>query len=180
VDRKLIMAYISLNNGYTYGIRTLANRPTTGLSAGETFFCTDNNRVMTYDGTFWVCDDFVVMVNRSGVTLNQWDLVIVQQGGTSTEISCVRTTTSGNPLVVGVVVYQALNGANCVIAVKGNYRVAVSSATSLGADLTTSATSGSAQTNAGIFSKGVFGFATSSTAGAGQVDCIIMARKELV
>ena len=173
------MAYLSLNNGYTYGVRTLANRPTSGMATGETFFCTDNNRVMTYDGTFWMCDDFVVMVNRLGVTLNQWNLVIVQQGGTSTEISCTTTTTSGNPLVVGVVVYQAANGANCVIAIKGNYRVAVASATALGSDLTTSGTSGAAQTNAGGFCEGVFGFATSSTVGAGQVNCIIMAKKEL-
>ena len=174
------MAYISLNNGYTYGIKKLADLISlTGMSTGDTAYCTTNNRIMTYDGSFWVCDDFVVMVNRSGATLNQWDLVIVQQGGTTTEISCVTTTTAGNPLVVGVVVYSALNGANCVIAIKGNYLVNVASATPLGSPLTSSGTSGQAQVNAGTFSEGVFGFATTSTSGAGTVNCIIMARKEL-
>ena len=174
------MAYIGLNNGYTYGTKTLTQiSALTGMSTGDTAFCTSNNRVMTYDGTFWVCDDFVVMVNRSGSTINQWDVVIVQQGGTTTEISCTKTTTAGNSLIVGVAVYSAINGSNCVIAVKGNYQVNVRSATSLGADLTTSATSGKAQTNAGTFSEGIFGFATSSSAGAGTINCIIMPKKEL-
>ena len=174
------MAYIGLNNGYTYGIRTLTELTAiTGMSAGDTAFCTTNSRIMTYDGSFWICDDFVVMVNRSGVTLSQWDVVIVQQGGTTTEISCTRTTTEGNPLIVGVVVYSATNGSNCVIAVKGNYSVNVSTAVSNGADLVTSTTSGKAKTNSLAFSEGVFGYATQSIAGAGTINCIIMPKKEL-
>lgn len=174
------MAYIGLNNGYTFGVKTLTQvQALTGMSTGDTCFCSTNNRVMTYDGALWVCDDFVVMINRSGATINQWDVVIVQQGGTTTEISCTTTTTSSNPLIVGVAVYSATNGSNCVIAVKGNYQVNVASATSLGADLTTSGTSGKAEANTGLFSEGVFGYATSSSVGAGTINCIIMPKKEL-
>jgi hypothetical protein len=175
------MAYIASNNGYTYGVKTLTDLISlTGMSTGDTAYCTTNNRIMTYDGTFWMCDDFVVMVNRLGVALNQWNIVIVQQGGTSTEISCTTTLTSGNPLVVGVVVYPAANGANCVIAIKGNYSVQVTGTVNLGDQLTTSATSGLAQKNTGGFSEGVFGYATTSAGSlGGLINCIIMPKKEL-
>ena len=176
------MAYIGLNNGYTYGIKTLTELTSLiGMSTGDTAYCTTNNRIMTYDGSFWVCDDFVVMVNRSGATLNQWDLVVVQQGGTTTEISCTTTTTIQSGRVVGVVVYPANSGSSCVIAIKGNYSVNVASNTSLGSQLTTSATAGKAQVNlpTALDCQGVFAFATTSTSGAGTVNCIIMARKEL-
>lgn len=177
------MAHISNGQGYTYGLKTFAQiQALTGMSTGETAYCTDRNRVLTWDGTFWMCDDFVVMRNRSGSTVNQWDVVIVQTGGTTTEIACVRSATPGDPRVVGVAVLSAADGALCCIAVKGNWRVNVRTTTALGSDLTTSTVLGPAQVNAGSFSKGVFGFATTANAGpgTGTVDCIIIARKELV
>lgn len=175
------MAYIGLNNGYTYGVKTLTQITSiAGMQTGDTSFCTTNNRVMTYNGSFWICDDFIIVVNRSGVTLNQWDVVVAQQGGTANEKACTRIATAGSPLVLGVVVYSATNGSNCVIAIKGNYQINVQGVVSLGADLTTSATLGRAQTNAGLFSEGVFAFATSSSAGgSATINCILLARKEL-
>lgn len=186
------MAYIGLNNGYTYGVITLTQvQALTGMAIGDTCYCTTNNRIMTYDGTFWLCDDFVVMTNRSGSTLNQWDVVVAQQGGTANEISCTTTTVSndityplaGNPSVVGVVVYSALNGAKCVVALKGNYSANINSpvAINLGDDLTTGQTAGKAKKNNGPYSQGVFAFATSTTSGAltGTVTCIIIPRKDL-
>lgn len=176
------MAHISKGQGYTYGLKTFAQiQALTGMSTGDTAYCTDANRIMTYDGTFWMCDDFVVMRNRAGSTINQWDIVIVQQGGTTTEISCVKSATPGSALVVGVAVASAINGALCCIAVKGNWKVNVRTTTALGSDLTTSTVLGLAQVNAGTFSEGVFGYATTANAGPGSgiVDCIIMAKKEL-
>jgi hypothetical protein len=175
------MAYISKGQGYTYGVKTLAQiSALTGMSAGDTAFASDISRIMTYDGTFWMCDDFIVIVNRSGATLNQWDVVIAQQGGTASEIACTTTTTAGNALVVGVVVYSAANGANTVVAIKGNYPVNVQGTVATGDDLTTSTTARRAQTNIGLFSEGVFAFARSANpSGAGTVNCVLTARKEL-
>jgi hypothetical protein len=176
------MAYISKNRGYTYGLKTLTQiQALTGMQAGDTCYCTEHFRLFTYDGSFWLPDDCVVMRNRDASTIAQWDVVSVQNGGTTTEISCVRSLAAGDERVVGVAIYSALTGNNCVIAIKGNWKVNVRNATPLGSPLTSSATpnNGKAQVNAGAFSVGVFGFSTSSTAGAGIVNCIIMARKEL-
>jgi hypothetical protein len=172
------MSYISNGQGYTYGIKTLANAPASGMSIGDTFFCTDNNRVMTYDGAFWVCDDFVIMVNRIGRTLLQWELVVVQSSGTTSEINCTVTSIQQSESVVGVVVYAAANNSNCVVAIKGKYKVLVSAATAIAAPLTTSTIPGRAITRSSN-AQGIFGFATTSTLGSGTVDCIIMPRKEL-
>ena len=166
------MAYISKGQGYTYGVKTFAQiSALTGMSAGDTAFASDISRIMTYDGTFWMCDDFIVMVNRSGATLNQWDVVIAQQGGTASEIACTTTTTAGNALA---------NGANTVVAIKGNYPVNVQGTVAAGDDLTTSTTARRAQTNIGLFSEGVFAFARAANpSGAGTINCVLTARKEL-
>lgn len=176
------MAYISKNRGYTYGLKTLAEiQGITGMQIGDTCYCTEHFRVFTYDGALWLPDDCVVMRNRDTSTVAQWDLVSVQNGGTTTEISCVRSLAAGDDRVVGVAIFSAAAGANCVIAIKGNWKVNVRNAVPTGSALTSSAApnNGKAQVNAGAFSVGVFGFSTSSTAAAGVVNCIIMARKEL-
>lgn len=175
------MSYISKGQGYTYGVKTLSELVSlSNESVGDTAYCTTNNRIMTFDGKAWVCDDIVVVLNRSGVTINQWDIVIVDSGGTTTIASCNRTTTSGNPLVIGVAVYSSNANTDCYIAIKGNYKVNTAvTAIALGDDLITSTIAGRAQRNTAAFSKGVFGFATSTApSGGGTVDCIIMPRKE--
>jgi len=177
---KVNMAWIGNGRGYTYGLNTLTQIfSIVGMQIGETVYCTDHNRVFTYNGAQWVCDDFVIMVNRSASTINQWDVVVAGTGGTATEISCTTTATSGNPGVVGVAVATATTGSNVLIAVKGNWKCNVAASTSTGADLTTSTTVGKAQNNAGSFSEGVFGYATTSVSGSGTVNCIITTRKEL-
>ena len=176
------MAHISNGGGYTYGLKTFTQiQALTGMSTGDTAYCTDRFRILTWDGTFWVCDDFVVMRNRSGATINQWDVVVVQIAGTTTEIACVRSATPGDARVVGVAVLSSANAALCCIAIKGNWRVNVRTTTAIGSDLTTSTVLGPAQVNAGTYSEGVFGLATSANAGpaAGTVECIILTRKEL-
>lgn len=175
------MSYISKNRGFTYGLKTLAEiQAITGMQTGDTCYCTEHFRVFTYDGSFWLPDDCIVMRNRDASTIAQWDVVSVQNGGTTTEISCVRSSVAGDDRVVGVAIYSALTGNNCVIAVKGNWKVNVRAAVSLGAALTSSASpnNGKAETNAGLYSIGVFGFATQSSAAAGTINCIIQARKE--
>jgi len=174
------MAYISKNNGYTYGVKTLTQiQALTGMQTGDTAYCTSNSRVMTYDGTFWMCDDFIILVNRYGVTLNQWDVVVVQQTGTTTEASCTATIQAGNPLVAGVVVYPATNGSNCVIAIKGRYKANSSIGSLAGSPQTTSTTARKVEDNTGAFSEGVFAFSLTDLEVAGVIDVLIMAKKEL-
>lgn len=181
MDNELDMAYISKNNGYTYGIKTLAQiEALTGMQTGDTAYCTSNSRVMTYDGNFWMCDDFVVMVNRSGLTLNQWDVVIVESSGITTEASCNTTISAGSPKVAGVVVYSSINGSNCVIAIKGNYKANSSIGSVKGAPQTTSGTARKVQDNTAFStSEGVFAFSLTDLEVAGVIDVIIMAKKEL-
>jgi hypothetical protein len=174
------MAWIGNGRGYTYGLKTLAEIwSLAGMQEGDTAYCTDHNRVFTYDGSLWTCDDFVVMINRSGATIKQWDVVIASTGGTATEISCATTTQGGNPGVVGVAAATAANGANTLIAVKGNWKVNVAATTGTGTDLTTAGFTGFARVNSGSFSEGVFGYATTSSSGTGTIHAIICARKEL-
>ena len=113
------MSYISKNRGFTYGLKTLAEiQAITGMQTGDTCYCTEHFRVFTYDGSFWLPDDCIVMRNRDASTIAQWDVVSVQNGGTTTEISCVRSSVAGDDRVVGVAIYSALTGNNCVIAIK--------------------------------------------------------------
>ena len=80
----------------------------------------------------------------------------------------------------GQVNYSAANGANTVVAIKGNYPVNVQGTVAAGDDLTTSATARRAQTNIGLFSEGVFAFARAANpSGAGTINCELTARKEL-
>lgn len=176
------MSHISNGQGYTYGVRTLANTPTSGMQAGDTFYCSDHFRVFTYDGSLWTCDDTVVMRNRDTVTIPQWDLVSVQVGGTATEISCVRTSVLQEEKIVGVAVFSAAVGANCVIAIKGNWKVNTSGTIGLGALLVAAGSGGAAgkcSEYTGATPYGVFGFATSSVVGAGNISCILNSNVEL-
>jgi hypothetical protein len=174
------MPYIANNQFYTYGKKTLTQIDSiTGMATGDTVYCTDHNRVFTYEND-WMCSDFIRLVNRSGAARSRWDIVVAEEGGTTTEVAAsVETTTLDTGRVLGVVVFGGNNGDPIVVAVKGNYKVNVDEAIALGDELTVSSTSGQAQTNAGTYSGGVFGFALSSSGGAGTVDVLIMPRKEI-
>ena len=175
------MSHISNGQGYTYGVRTLANTPVSGMQAGDTFYCSDHFRVFTYSGSLWTCDDTVVMINRDTVTIPQWDLVSVQNGGTLTEISCIRTNASQDERIVGVAIFSAAVGANCVIAIKGNWKVNTVGTVGLGALLVSAGTVTAGKCNAytGPSYYGIFGFATSAVTGAGTISCILNSNVEL-
>jgi hypothetical protein len=174
------MSYISNGQDYTYGLKTLATiQALTGMQTGDTCYCTDYDRIMTYDGSDWMCDDFVKLVTDSAVV--QWDIVVVSNGGTASQVSCQTTSISANGRVLGVVVNSAgaSAGGTVVVAIKGNWRVNVRASTANGSPLTTSASSGKAQELSVASYFGVFGFATSSSAAAGTISCIIIPKKEL-
>ena len=174
------MSYISNGQNYTYGLKTLAIiQGLTGMQSGDTAYCTDFDRILTYDGSDWMCDDFVKLVTDSSVV--QWDIVVISNAGTASQVSCQTTSTSANGRVLGVVVNSTAvsAGGNVVVAFKGNWRVNVRASTANGSPLTTSVTLGKAQALSVASYFGVFGFATSSSAAAGTISCIIIPKKEL-
>ena len=91
---------------------------------GETCFCSENGRVMTYDGELWMCDDFIKAINVSGATRAIGDVMTWQTtAGTATH---VIAASAGSFLWAGVAVYAAANNAPIAIAYKGIYKVNVS------------------------------------------------------
>jgi hypothetical protein len=173
------MPYIANGLGYTYGLKTLSQIDSiTGMVDGETVYCSDYNKIFTWDD-YWMCSDFIVVTNSAGATLDRWDVVIGATGGTASVPACATTTTAGNGKVLGVIVFGGVDTATVVIAVKGNWRANCDEAMTTGNDITTSTTAGEGQFNAGSYSAGVFALATETTGGAGACNCIIMPRKEL-
>jgi hypothetical protein len=91
---------------------------------GETAFCSENGRLMTYDGQLWMCDDFIKLTNASGGTRSVGDIMIFQDtSGTTLEAKVVNTL--GNEQVAGVVVYQSLSNQPVALAYKGIYKIKI-------------------------------------------------------
>ena len=89
---------------------------------GETVFCKENGRVLTFDGDLWMCDDFIKSTNTSTVTASQGDTMVFGSGATFTG-RVVRSSDTGNTLVAGVCVYSSVANAPIAIAIKGVYKV---------------------------------------------------------
>ena len=125
------MSYIDKGRRFTYGVKTLLSDVSAiaSPSAGETVFCSENKRMMTYDGYVWMCSDFVRLTNGSGGTLNTGDVVIVS---TSTASGVTTSTTIYDNTVLGPVVFGNTNGNYVTVAISGIYNVY---AASFGADV---------------------------------------------
>jgi hypothetical protein len=110
--------------GYSRGvIANLSDAPNlVNPQTGETVFCTENYRVLTYDGALWMCDDFVRLVNGSGSTRAVGDLVCAATGVFG---NVVITNATQNPRVIGPVVYSSTNGSPIAVAIKGKYKCRV-------------------------------------------------------
>jgi len=90
---------------------------------GETAFCRENGRLMTYDGELWMCDDFIKLTNNSGAIRSPGDVMIFETTpGTTPKLANV-TNTLGNDFVAGVVVYQSNIGSPVALAYKGIYKI---------------------------------------------------------
>jgi hypothetical protein len=109
--------------GYSRGIITSLSDALSLPSpqTGETVFCLENNRVLTYDGEIWMCDDFIKMTNNSGSSCIAGDLMEFAQSGSFSAIK----TTGGTVRVIGPAIYPAANSAVTAIAFKGIYKVKI-------------------------------------------------------
>lgn len=171
------MSYIAKGRRYTYGVKNTLVDVTaiTGNQIGDTVFCLENNRVLTYEGNnIWMCNDFIILTNNSGGTLNKGDVVIVD---ITTANSVTTTTTQGNPLVVGPIVFGNINGSSVAIAISGIYQVRTNGSTNAGDLALTSTTlgAGDSTTTAG---DGVFGVYVEQVAAAGLTKCFIRSKPE--
>jgi len=88
---------------------------------GETVFCKENGRVLTFDGDLWMCDDFIKLTNGSNATQLQGATMVIPQGSVNNVV--VPSSNSYDTRVVGVNVYTTLAGAPMAIAYKGIYKV---------------------------------------------------------
>jgi hypothetical protein len=171
------MAYIAKGRQYTHGVKnTLADLLTiSAASVGDTAFCLENNRLMTaYGNNIWMCNDFVVLTNNSGVALAKGDVVIVD---TTTANSVTRTTTQGNPLVIGPVVFGNDSGRPVAIAISGVYQVRTNGSTNAGDYALTSTTIGAGDSTTTI-GDGFFGVYVQQNAAAGLTKCLIRSKPE--
>jgi hypothetical protein len=90
---------------------------------GETAFCSENGRVMTYDGELWMCDDFIKLTNISTRTVNAGEIMVFASTSSTTPKQATVTTLLSNPLVAGVVPYPSVNNAPVALAYKGIYKI---------------------------------------------------------
>lgn len=88
---------------------------------GETVFCKENGRVLTFDGDLWMCDDFIKLNNGSTATQIQGATMVIPYG--SVPGNAYPTSNSYDTTVLGVNIYSALRGAPMAIAYKGIYKV---------------------------------------------------------
>jgi hypothetical protein len=172
------MSYIDKGRRYTYGVKnTLADVAAIGgvIATGDTVFCLENNRMMTYDTNgIWMCNDFIKLTNNSGVTLSKGDVVIVD---TTTAGSVTRTTTQGNTLVVGPVVFGNDVTRPVAIAISGIYDVRTNGSTNAGDYAFTSTTIGAGDSTT-TMGDGFFGVYVSQNAAAGLTKCFIRSKPE--
>ena len=145
------MSYIDKGRRYTHGVKnTLADVAAisgANVQVGDTVFCLENNRMLTAEGSnIWMCNDFIKLTNNSGVALAKGDVVIVD---ITTAGSVTRTTTQGNPLVVGPVVFGNDAFRPVAIAISGIYDVRTNGSTNAGDYALTSTTAGAGDSTGG-------------------------------
>lgn len=117
--------YVWTNTEYSRGIvATLAQVATLpNPIMGETVFCNENMRMLTYDGELWMCGDFIKCINDSGSTRQPGDVMTVKNSTTGLLPEVVSSTQTGSALFAGVVVFASANGAVVALAFKGTYKV---------------------------------------------------------
>ena len=152
---------------------------------GETVFCRENGRVLTFDGELWMCDDFIKSYNATAGARAQGDTMVFFQGsGAGPKV--VASSTSGNSLVAGVLAYDVPNVLNSPVAIafKGIYKVKLvyfttPTATGQFVRTTSSGGGGCSEINA-TMSGGVYGWTLDipTTVSPSLVRCLLRGKVE--
>lgn len=170
------MAYIAKGRYYTYGVKaTLANvAAISGASAGETVFCSENFRKMTYDGDSWMCSDFIKVTNGTGATVNVGTVLVASTVAADTGI---LSTVLDNPKVLGPAVFTSTAGNPVVCAIFGIYQVNANSSTNHG-DYAFVNSSGGTATSTTTMGDGCFGIYVENKGAAGLTKCMMRPKWE--
>ena len=120
--------YVWTNTEYSRGIvDTLAQAATIpNPIIGESVFCNENMRMLTYDGELWMCGDFIKCLNTSGSTRQQGDPMVVKNSTTGTLPEVIVPSSSGSALFAGVVAFASASNAVVALAFKGIYKCKIS------------------------------------------------------
>jgi len=119
--------YVWTNTEYSRGIvATLAEVATlTNPIMGESVFCNENMRMLTYDGELWMCGDFIKCVNTSGSTRQQGDVMVVKNSTTGLLPEVVNVAQTGSAYFAGIVAFASANNAVVALAFKGIYKTKI-------------------------------------------------------
>lgn len=122
-----IQGYVWTNTEYSRGIvATLAQVATLPNPVmGETVFCNENMRMLTYDGELWMCGDFIKCLNTSGTTRQQGDVMVVKNSTTGILPEVVLVAQTGSALFAGVVAFASANNSAVALAFKGIYKTSI-------------------------------------------------------
>jgi hypothetical protein len=179
------MSYIKTK--YSRGIvALLSTLPTlSNPEQGETAFCSENGRVMTYDGQLWMCDDFIKLTNISGRTVDAGEIMVFASTSSTTPNQADVTTNLGNLLVAGVVMYSSTNNSVVALAYKGIYNINIQVFTvtpvRMGYVVRCGSTAGGGKgnlTNDAGTSSGWFAWTVEVPASVGLVKCLIRNKVE--
>ena len=141
------MPYINKGRFWTYGVKTRDEVDAlTGMSTGDTVFCSTFKRPLTYDGELWMCNDFVKLKSAAVVTLVPGDMVRVAAGASG---RCEQTTNASEIKAQGIVVWGGADGDKIGIAIGGIYESLSNTAPSIGYMLISDATDGEADATSG-------------------------------
>lgn len=140
---------------------------------------------MTYDGELWMCDDFIKLTNISGRTVNVGEIMVFASTSSTTPNQADVTTTLGNLLVAGVVMYQSLNNAPVALAYKGIYKIDIQvfsvAPVRMGYVVRCGSTAGGGKgnlTNDAGTSSGWFAYTIEVPAAVGLVKCLLRNKVE--
>lgn len=173
-----------IESRYDRGIKdTLAQvKALPSPEVGETVFCKENGRVLTFDGDLWMCDDFVKLINGSNATQPQGATMVIPVSGDNGTV--VPSSNSYDTRVVGVSVYSTIAGAPMAIAYKGIYRVKLvyfSTPTAIGGFIRTTSAGGGghSEINSSV-SSGFYGWTLEvpTTPSPSLVRCLLRGKVE--
>jgi hypothetical protein len=169
--------------GYSRGIITnLSDAPNIlDPQTGETVFCLENNRVLTYDGALWMCDDFIRLTNSSAGNRSVGDVMLFSS---TTSLGATIAATAGSPLFAGVVVYASTNGSPVALAHKGIYKVKLTllsvTPVRIGYFIRSSSTGTAGAQLSTTMSVGMFGWSLEIPSGVGLCRVLLRGKTEIL
>ena len=170
--------WVETGSTYTAGTKTRTEMlALTGLTAGDTCYCSTYGSPFHWTGNTWQCDKSVEVINNAGITLVEGDVVVPSASVTG---AVTTTTATYKKPVTGVVLIGGTHTSYITVAVAGTWSCYVSGSAALGDMLVTFSTAGSAASVGSTASAGVFAVVMQAKgAGLANIRCQIGAIAEI-